>query len=80
MKKWYLLRGVEYSTDLKFFLENQIRTVKSLQNHIQFFSSLESFRFFKSESNLTTDEIEKLCVAIHKSLLNHRYGKGEFVD
>ncbi len=79
MKNWYLLREVEYSTDFEFFIQNQITVVFS-RGILNFFSNLECFTFKSFDYDMEDKEVLEMVKIIHQDLLNHKYGKGEFVD
>lgn len=83
-KQWFLIRGVEYSTDFKFFLENQILTSKSSETfgQLKFCSRLESFVFGFIDVKFENDEIEikSMCRSIHTKLLSGVFGEGVLVD
>lgn len=89
-KKWFRIDepkskdDVEYSTNFKFFVENQIRVVRSGKQH-SFCSNLEA-KIFKvvdavnREGRLSEAEIEVYIKAIHKEILAGKHGAGQFVD
>ncbi len=78
MKKWYLIRGVEYSKDFKFFLENQIFVIKR-GNTLSYNSRIEKFQFLIDKEIDEEQQIEK-CRQIHKDLLNNKFGIGELIN
>lgn len=88
---WYRLNQknkegdvVEYSTDFKFFTENQIRVVKSGKRYT-FCSRLESKCFLEKIAHNRTGELDDADMThytrlIHKEILNGKHGKGELVN
>ena len=90
-KAWFRLNAVnttkdviEYSTDYKFFRENQILLWKSGKRYT-FTSCLEAKTFkttlaYVSSGELSNVEIECICRSIHKEILNGQHGQGTFVD
>ena len=84
LKPFYKVRGVEYSTDFKFFLEHQIVIVTNVVT-MKFFSRLNG-QLFKTLPTINSLAIEQkinkkaTCKEIHKNLLTGKYGLGEFID
>ena len=86
MKPWFKLRGAEYSTDVNFFLQEQIAVWRSYPRS-RYFSRLNG-QYFCGEYNPKVWEIEdddgkniiSKCKEIHSKLLKGEYGQGEFID
>lgn len=71
---------VEYSTDFKFFTENQLRIIKSGKNY-SFCSRLESKCFLKTVAYNRTGELYEVDIQhhthlIHKEILEGKHGAG----
>jgi hypothetical protein len=85
IKPWYKIKDdVEYSTDFKFFSENQIRIVRSGTKHI-FCSRLEakSFRITRAifgNHTFSDAELIKASKEIHQEILDGKHCEGKFVD
>ena len=83
--QWYRInKDVEYSTDFKFFSENQIRIVRTGKRH-NFCSRLEAKKFkdviaVNAKGTLMDSEIELACRQIHKEILTGKHGAGSLVD
>lgn len=78
---WYRLRGVEYSTDLEYFMQHQLLLVTYKDSYSRHYSSrLESFKFAVFEQSATPKEIYNEGKLIHEGLLAGMYGKGEFTN
>jgi hypothetical protein len=75
IKPFYKVREVEYSTDFKFFKENQVAIVKrgALYSVI---SRLESYTFVETFKPQNDETLR----TIHNKLLNGTYGKGICVE
>lgn len=84
-KLWYRInKDVEYSTDFKFFRENQIYIVKSGKRYT-FCSRLEAKQFLKINAlsrngELDAQSIDAHCKGIHEDILAGKHGKGKLVD
>jgi hypothetical protein len=78
MKKWFLLRGVEYATDFKTFLNEQIFVVQR-GNTLSYNSRLESYQFALDVEVDEEKQIEK-CRQIHYDLLQNKFGVGKLID
>lgn len=84
-KSWFRInKDIEYSTDFKFFSENQIRIVRTGTKHT-FCSRLESKTFatklgFNSKGVLDESDIIHQTMLIHKEILAGKHGTGTFVD
>lgn len=86
-KNWIVLDGnkeAEYSTDLDFFIANQIMVVTTGINHV-FCSRLESRKFnelkmYSYDGKLSKDEKAIHCRIIHMNLLKGKLGKTAFVN
>lgn len=90
-KKWFRMNepvkakdDVEYSTDFKFFVENQIRVVRSGTKH-SFCSNLEAKTFqvkfaVNREGRLDEADIMHTIKLIHQEILAGKHGAGEFVN
>ena len=77
--KWYKLRDVEYSTNFKFFKENQIDIVTS--GEVMYYSSkLENYIFLIDKRRNDENEIEQRLDKIFSDLIYGKHGKGDFVD
>jgi hypothetical protein len=84
-KPWFRINaGIEYSTDFKFFSENQIRIVRTGKKH-SFCSRLEA-KTFKTEIALGSQgmmddcDIVSISKQIHKEILAGQHGVGELVN
>ena len=84
-KEWFRInKDVEYSTNFKFFSENQVRIVKS-GNKYKYCSRLES-KCFKIDSAIfgnnefSDSHLIKEFKIIHKEILAGKHGKGELVN
>ena len=83
--KWYKIKdGVEYSTNLDFFVKNQIVVIQSGHSY-KFCSALESkcFKFLTvifHYREFSGSDIRKICVKIHKEILEGKYGSGTLID
>jgi hypothetical protein len=83
MKKWYHVnKDVEYSTNLKFFVENQVACVINKEGYpeISIFSRLDGKVFLKSKDvlvNVVTCNVELkvpgLMAQVHKELLEGKF-------
>jgi len=84
-KTWFKInKDVEYSTDFKFFSENQIRVVRTGTKHY-FCSRLEPKKFsdklaFNKEGVLDDCDIVSETLKIHKEILAGKHGQGELVN
>jgi len=84
-KTWFKInKDIEYSTDFKFFSENQIRVVRTGTKH-SFCSRLESKKFseklaFNKEGVLDDCDIVSETLKIHKEILAGKHGQGELVN
>lgn len=84
-KSWYKInKDVEYSTDFKFFSENQIRVIRTGSRH-SFCSRLEPKKFseriaFNRTGTLDDCDIIIEANKIHKEILAGQHGKGELVN
>jgi len=85
-KPWYKIKDdVEYSTDFKFFSENQIRVVRTGTKH-NFCSRLEAKSFktiiaYNNKGELDFVDIVHTTRLIHKEILAGKHHKtGEYVD
>lgn len=80
-KNWYMVRGEDYSSNLRFFREHQIGMSKS-GNVITFYSRLEKYLFKELKVNKGSDVVEydTITAEIHKNLLNGKYGQGKFIN
>ena len=84
-KSWYKInKDVEYSTDFKFFSENQIRIRRTGTKH-SFYSRLEAKKFseknaFNRNGILDDCDIIAETQKVHKEILLGIHGKGEFVN
>jgi len=84
-KPWFRInKDVEYSTDFKFFSENQIRVIRTGTKH-SFCSRLEAKKFsekraFNREGTLDDVNIIGETKKIHQEILAGQHGTGEFVD
>lgn len=68
---WISIREVEYSTSLKFFSENQVLIVKTLNNKITLNSRLEKFCFYSGDGSGLSDG--ELIKSVHLSLIKGVY-------
>lgn len=76
-------KNIEYSTDYKFFIANQIQIVK-VGTLYKFNSRLESKSFrekraFTMNGILSSDDIMGICLEIHKEILDGKHGIGKLV-
>lgn len=71
---WYLVRGVEYSTNFRFFIENQICVVRDQQG-THFNSRLEG-KCFISKGKMSDKEEVNQCREIHIEILMGKHGVG----
>ena len=87
-KQWYKKPSkngaVEYSTDFKFFLENQISVSRSNFTY-NFHSMLEAKSFLLTKNvfgdrEFSQKQIVQKCKEIHAEVLSGKHGQGEFVD
>jgi hypothetical protein len=78
MEKWFLIRGVEYSTNFKTFLNEQILVVNR-GNTLSYISRLESYQFLLAIEDDEEKQIEN-CRKIHNDLLNNKFGIGKIVS
>jgi hypothetical protein len=69
--KWIKIRGVEYSTNFNFFLENQIFIAKSGLNY-RFASRIEKYNFYTILvlNELTKQQEKEMCHKIFTNLKN----------
>jgi hypothetical protein len=88
MKPWFRLTNkpsIEYSTDINFFLKEQITVWKS-GNRYDYCSRLESKLFLHEEATaaqnyeFTDDHTKDMCMKIHREILEGKHGEGIFVD
>jgi len=85
IKPWFRInKDVEYSTDFKFFSENQIRIVRRGTRH-SFCSRLEAKTFgvklaFNYEGTLEGADLIVISQKIHQEILEGKHGEGKFVD
>jgi hypothetical protein len=72
--KWIKIRGVEYSTNFNFFLENQIVIAKSGLNY-RFASRIENYNFYTVLvlNELTKEQEKEICHKVFISLKNGNY-------
>lgn len=90
-KTWFKIKEplktkdvVEYSTDYRFFIENQVRVVRTGTRY-NFCSRLEA-KTFKSlneigrKGELNNFEIELRLKEIHSEILKGVHGEGELVE
>jgi len=84
-KPWFKINAdIEYSTNFKFFSENQIRIIRIGKKH-SFCSRLEA-KAFKTEIALNSQgmmddfDIISLSKKIHQEILAGQHGTGELVD
>ena len=83
-KTWFKTGEVEYSTDLKFFLENQILIIQRGTKHI-FCSRLESKTFqtklaYTRNGIIDDAETSVIIHQIHQDILSGKFGKGELIN
>ena len=79
-RNWFEVRGVEYSTNLRFFMEHQVAVVKTGQL-ISIISRMESYRFFLlSERELSIRGRREMIRQIHVDLLSGKHGEGKFIN
>lgn len=84
-KEWYKINeDVEYSTNFKFFSENQLRIARSGTRY-NFCSRLESKSFSKticpySNGEYCDADIIGISIRIHNEILAGKHGKGELVN
>lgn len=84
-KTWFRINAdIEYSTDFKFFSENQIRIVRIGKKH-SFCSRLEAKTFkeqiaFNSEGMMDDFDITSITKKIHQEILAGQHGQGELVN
>lgn len=75
---------VEYSTDMDFFMKEQLRLVRSGSKYT-FCSRLEA-KTFRIETALfgnhtfSDDQIINFAIQIHKDILAGKHGEGSLVD
>jgi hypothetical protein len=69
--KWIKIRDVEYATNFKFFLENQIFIAKSGLNY-RFISRIEKHNFYTvlTLKELTKQQEKEICHKIFTNLKN----------
>ena len=86
IKPWYKIKDeVEYSTDFKFFSENQIRIVRTGTKH-NFCSRLEAKSFktilaYNRKGELDAADITHITHLIHKEILSGKHHEGgKYVD
>jgi hypothetical protein len=85
MKKWFHVnKNVEYSTDINFFIKNQLYITGSETSRVKFCSRLES-KVFELKINifrsLSDEEIDNVIKEIHQKLINNFYHKnGKLID
>jgi len=83
-KNWFKVGEQEYSTNLRFFKENQISYSKS-GDMISFFSRLEK-KLFKEiniqdhRNELADNDLDKIIQEIHNDLLMGKFGKGIYIN
>jgi hypothetical protein len=91
MKKWYYIKkDVEYSTDLKFFIENQVTYSINREGYptLTVFSRLDGKVFHRGKNVLDTlnskdieSEVPNIIAEVHKNLLEGKYyPDGKFID
>jgi len=84
-KPWFRINAdIEYSTDFKFFSENQIRVVRTGTIH-SFCSRLEPKTFkkviaFNSKGIMDDCDIISKTKEIHTEILAGQHGAGELVS
>lgn len=90
-KEWFKLNNkndhdddVEYSTNVDFFLQNQIIIVKTGKNY-KFYSRIESKLFLSKVSPLLSGEIDDFelqlnAKTIHIEILAGKHGEGKLVN
>jgi len=83
-KNWFKTGEVEYSTDLKFFSENQILIIQRGTKHI-FCSRLESKTFqtklaYTRNGMIDDAETSVAIHQIHQEILSGKHGDGELVN
>jgi hypothetical protein len=78
-RNWYLLRGEEYSCNLRFFKERQIHIIKSGKVS-KICSALESYVFKELIEGENSHDYDSVIKEIHTNLLNGKYGDGKFIN
>lgn len=90
-KQWFKISSpiktkgvIEYSTDFNFFLNNQIRLVKTGTRHT-FCSRLEAKTFkevtaINKKGEISDFELIQKAKEVHVEILSGKHGQGEFVD
>lgn len=79
MGKWFHVnKNVEYSTDINFFIENQLFIAGRETKSVIFHSRLES-KTFEIKTNvfrsISDEEIDNFIKEIHQKLINKFYHK-----
>ena len=79
-KKWYVLNGKEYSTELSFFYANQITFSKSTLDRYKVYSRLDGTLFesmpWKESKSFNFAHAKE----IHEKLLAGEYGQGKIIE
>lgn len=76
MEQYYKIGDVEYSTNLDFFMNNQITTSIDKNGTFKVFSTIEPKLFLEKNHTFTISDFKDL----HKSLLGGLYGQGILVN
>lgn len=80
MKKWYLLNGIEYSTNFDFFLKEQIGVFSKGKIETKYFSRLEGREFLADKFTDDESVIREKIRTIHAKILHGEFGGGILID